>query len=430
MRRRIPHYSLLVTFLLLALCSTVSAQDAVGPDSYPPGVNPLTGLPVDNPANLNRRPLIVKIDNYPPEVRPQSGVMQADIVWEHLLTGGATRFAAIYLGNDPDHVGPVRSSRLVDFELVRIYRALFAYSGMAQGEIDVLRTDPLVISRAVTGGCPALCRFPQPNLAYEHTLYGSSDALRQLADQLGRDTTPEPVYGMAFDPAAPASGIPLSQIRIDYRQTVVQWAYDPGSGRWLRSQDGQPHMDAVAQQQISAANLLVLEADHIEQPTVSPGYWGPGDFAFTVPMIGQGRVFLFRDGTYTEGVWKRATRSDPLTYYDLNGSVLQFKPGNTWVNLVPRWTNGFELTFVLDHPITGTINAPRGANLRTGPAEGYTSIGAAPNGIAVTAVGRNSDGSWVQLLQPDGSTLWASITVLNLDGDVMTLPWSRSSYER
>ena len=311
---------LLFCTLFILTVNVAQAQDTVGPDSYPPGVNPLTGLTVDQPDNLNRRPLIVKIDNYPPEIRPQSGLMQADIVWEHLLSGGVTRFAAIYLSSDVDHLGPVRSSRLVDFDLVRIYRALFAYSGMAEGTLDILRGDSVALSRAVTGPCPALCRFPSKTLAYEHTLYGDTTALRDLADQLGRDTTPEPIYGMAFDQAAPSAGTALSEIQVAYRQTEVTWDYDAASGRWLRSQDGAPHMDATSGEQISAANVLVLEADHIEQPFVSENYWGPGDYAFSVPLINSGRVFLLRDGQYVEGEWHRAQRTDPLTYTDLAGN--------------------------------------------------------------------------------------------------------------
>ena len=279
---------LLALALLLLIAAAARAQDTtiVGPDPYPTGVNPLTGLPVDHPENLNRRPLIVKIDNYPPDIRPQSGLMQADIVWEHLLSGGATRFAAIFLSSDPDHVGPVRSSRLVDFELVRLYRGLFAYSGMAQGTLDAIRSDGLALSRAVTGGCPALCRFPKPGVPYEHTLYGRRRRPAQSRRQLGRDTTPEPIYGMAFGQDAPPNGTPLSEIRVAYRQTEIRWTYDPASGRWLRSQDGAPHLDANTGEQISTANVLVIEADHIEQPFVAEGYWGPGDYAFSVPLIG------------------------------------------------------------------------------------------------------------------------------------------------
>src|SRR5690606_36778796 len=111
-----------------------------------------------------------------------------------------------------------------------------------------------------------------------------------------------------------------------------------------------PHLDALTGEQIGAANVLVLEADHIEQPFVRENYWGPGDYAFSVPLIGSGRVFLLRDGGFVEGEWRRESRTEPLRYYTLDGEDLIFKPGNTFVNLVPRWTNGFQLTFVLDAP--------------------------------------------------------------------------------
>src|SRR3954465_13556883 len=119
---------------------------------------------------------------------------------------------------------------------------------------------------------------------------------------------------MAFDATAPTNGTALSEITVGYRQTDIQWTYDATSGHWLRAEDGQPHLDAAINQQISAANVLVLEADHIEQPYPSDGYWGPGNFAYATPLLGQGRVFLFRDGEYIEGLWKRDDRSQPLRY--------------------------------------------------------------------------------------------------------------------
>jgi hypothetical protein len=179
-----------LTAILLSMTLPALAQSQVrniiGPDTYPDNINPLTGLPVADPAVLNRRPLLIKISDYPAFVRPQFGLNQADIVWEHLLSGGVTRFSAFYLGNDVPRVGPIRSGRLVDFELTRIYRSLFVYSGMSQGTIDILRGDGLVASRAISGSgpCPALCRFPQEGVALEHTLFGDTAALRERATEL------------------------------------------------------------------------------------------------------------------------------------------------------------------------------------------------------------------------------------------------------
>ena len=423
-------WSAIILLALMVSAGAVGAQDVIGPDIYPEGVNPLTGLPVLQPENLERRPLIVKIDNYPAEIRPQSGVGAADMVWETLLAGGVTRFAAIYLSEDFGHVGPVRSCRLADFELTRVYRSLFACSGMAQGTLDRLRADALATSRSISRGgpCPPLCRFPRDGVAFEHTLFGDLAGLRDLAVEMGRDTSAEPLYGMAFSEEA-LNGVSVNSVRVAYNQTEIEWDYSEFSEQWMRSQDGEAHYDALTGTQIGAVNVLILEADHIEQPFVSEGYWGPPNFAFTVNLLGRGRVFLLRDGQYVEGEWRRERETDPLTYFDRDGNTLLFKPGNTFVNLVPRWVNGYQLAFALDEPLTATVSYPDGVYLRQGPGSGYSAIHAAQRGDTFPAIGRNRAGDWIQLLLPDGGVVWGSATILSLDGDVVTLPFSRSTYE-
>ncbi|MCB9451192.1 MAG: DUF3048 domain-containing protein [Anaerolineaceae bacterium] len=426
---------LLVVVLLLALVGgTVSAQqNIIGPDTYPPGINPLTGLPVSNPDLLNRRPLIIKISNSPASVRPQSGLNEADMVWEHLLSGGVTRFSAIFLSTDLDHIGPVRSARLVDFELTRVYHGLFTYSGMAQGTLDVLRGDALMASRVVggSGPCPPLCRFPKDGVALEHTLYADAAGLRELAVTLGRDVTPEPIYGMAFSETPPDGGVAADGITIDYRETSVNWTYDPASGHWFRSQDGEPHFDAYSNTRVNAANVLVLEEDHTEQPFVSDQYWGPGNFAFSVNFIGSGRIFLFRDGRYYEGEWRRATRDDPLTYYDLDGNVLPFKPGNTFVNLVPRWVDGYQLTFQLSNAPTAAVTGTVGVNMRKGPGTAYRELDVAYPGDTFEVVGRNWNSEWLQVEREGDGMVWMRRDMLDIsDEAVAMLPIPRPTNER
>ena len=101
----------------------------IGPVNYPDNYNTLTGLPFPDDAAKNRRNLIVKVSNYTWVVRPQSGLSQADIVYEYEVEGGVTRFAAIYRSQGSDHVGSIRSGRLLDLELVPMYQGLLAYSG-------------------------------------------------------------------------------------------------------------------------------------------------------------------------------------------------------------------------------------------------------------------------------------------------------------
>lgn len=417
-------------FMLLALVTGIQAQDSavIGPYDYPEGVSHLTGLPVDDPALLQRRPLNVKITNFPPVVRPQSGLNSADIVWEHLVEGGVTRFTAIFQSQTVSHLGPVRSARLVDIPLTRIYGSLFVHSGSSTGTLDRLRQDAVMPLRNFGGGgCPPLCRFPKDGLAFEHTLYGDTEALYQQAEIIGLDTNPDPVAGMAFSNVIPSGGVPLTGMKISYRNTEIEWSY--ASGRWLRSQDGEPHFDANTNTQVNAANVVILETDHIEQPVIRDGYWGQANYAFEVNLIGSGHIYLFRDGQYFEGQWRRESDTAPLLFVDLQGNVLPFKPGNTFFNLVSRWVNGYQLAFFLANPLLATV-ATDSILLRAGPGEGYGEKGYAARSDSLALIGRNWHDSWVQALQPDGQTVWASVFLLDLGGhDPSILPAVRSTYE-
>ncbi|MEO0565843.1 MAG: DUF3048 domain-containing protein, partial [Chloroflexota bacterium] len=129
--------------------ATVLPADFIGPDTYPDNVNPLTGLAVDDPTVLNRRPMIAKISNAPPLVRPQAGIGMADIVYEHYAEGGLTRFSAVFYSNTPQRVGSIRSGRLIDFELAAMYRALLTFSGASTGvEEQIYGSEAIGIAEA------------------------------------------------------------------------------------------------------------------------------------------------------------------------------------------------------------------------------------------------------------------------------------------
>ncbi len=100
---------------------------SLGPDIYPSGVNPLTGLPVANPALLNRHPLAIKVTNYPRFVRPQAGLNLADVVYDYYMERGITRFIAVFYGNDAEQVGPVRSGRFFDEHIFTMYNSYFVF---------------------------------------------------------------------------------------------------------------------------------------------------------------------------------------------------------------------------------------------------------------------------------------------------------------
>lgn len=402
---------------LLAVDQLAAAQggsQTVGPDQYPPGVNPLTGLLVEDESVLERRPLLVKIGNWPPIVRPQSGLSQADHVWEILVEGGVTRFGAVFLGGDVDHLGPVRSARLADLPLVRFYDAIYGYSGAATGTLDRIRADRRVADNAIGGGpCPPYCRFPQPGLAFEHTLYATTANLHQAAVGEGIVDQAVDLSGLVFSQAVPEGGADTPSFDLYYRNTAVNWTYDPATGRWLRAQDETRQLDANTGEQLSAANVVLFEVDHIEQDPVHDGYWGTANYAFEITLTGQGRAVLFRDGYFFEGIWLRPTEEDRLQFVDAGGSLLPFKPGNTWFQMVPaNWFNGFQLIITRPNAPTAEVAIPS-LNLRSGPGTGFNIVGTARGGDVLHLLGRSDDASWVVARTDTGALVWTSVDYLD-----------------
>lgn len=312
-----------------------------GPLYYPEGVSPLTGLPYPNEEAMLRRNLMVKISNYPPVVRPQSGLNQADVVFEYEVEGGVTRFAAIFRSNAPDHVGPVRSGRLVDLELAPAYEALFAYSGSSDPIRELVLDVPWgynVFSPQFGDNCDeaGFCRFPQDGLAFEHTLYLDTNVLWERATRRGVNEGHR-AKGFAFADLPDAGGQNINDIYLDwYGQTDARWQYDIASGRYVRFTDGVPHYDAADGQQLWTDNVVIIEAPHVERPDL----FEPESRSASqeIQLWEGGRAYVMRDGLMYEGYWSRRNREPgsaiQITYG--NGQSIMMKPGRSYVEIV-RW---------------------------------------------------------------------------------------------
>jgi hypothetical protein len=333
-----------------------------GPFNYPEGVSPLTGQPYPDDAARERRNLIVKISNYPPVVRPQSGMNAADVVWEYEVEGGVTRFAAIFRNNAPERVGPVRSGRLMDLQLVPMYQALFSYSG-ASAPVQALLLDApwalQIISPSVGDNCEeaGFCRFPQDGLAFEHTLYVDTNRVWERATARGINTGYR-ARGFAFADAPDDDGAAATDVFIDwYGQTDARWQWDDAAERYVRFTEGVAHFDAAESVQLWTDNIVIIEVVHEERPDLFEEE--SRSASQQINMWGSGRAYVFRDGQYYAGYWERRCREVPADtptptpipnaaspcysepgdalrlYYGDNQSIMM-KPGRTYVQVV-RW---------------------------------------------------------------------------------------------
>ncbi len=319
-------------------------------DAWPtlaPELCPLTGLAVSDPALLERRPLAIKVQNA--EIsRPQYGLPQADIVYEHLSEAGITRFTAIYLCQPVEKIGSTRSARFLDLEIPAMYKSLMAFSGTSAGLYPKFLNADFYDREFCYGwglhseGFYRDRELREQGVPIEHTLFGDPAKIWEIADELGINQ-PQELRAMHFSDEAPADGQAATHITIPYpsRDMAVDYRYDAKQGVYLRWDGGDPHLDAVSGEQISVTNVIVAYATHVDtdiyedeprrnHPSVQIQLWGTGP------------VVVFREGQAFEGLWARPKRDDMLVFRDPTGqNPIPLKPGTTWIHLAPlpghRW---------------------------------------------------------------------------------------------
>lgn len=296
--------------------------------STPSGpVAPYTGLPVE--ADLsNRSALVVKVDNHP-RARPQTGLDQADIVFD-LRAEGVTRFAAVFHSQVPDPVGPVRSSRTSDFDLLRgLDNPLYASSGANDYVAGGLRSLPIVELTNRTRG-EYFRDFGRPA---PHNLYVNGTDLYALAP----DGLPEPEPWFQY--RAPGEDLPgtatpaAGPVSISFTGSPrVTHTWDETVGGWLRTQDGAPHL-TVAGDQLAPENVVIFVTDYGTSPAdpISP----------EVRSTGEGRLVVLTDGHVIVGTWSRPTAEDKPVLLDGEGTDIALTPGRTWVLLPEDGQVGF-----------------------------------------------------------------------------------------
>ncbi len=322
---------------------TAVSDALLGPLTYPANINPLTGLLVSDPQVLLRKPLAIKISNFPRYVRPQAGLTAADMVWEHYSEGGTTRYTAVYLGAAAERIGPVRSARLIDTTLVDMLNGALVASGTSKGTMRRLAPKPwfpAVITNLTGFECPPLCM----ESIDANSVFTSTAALWQvLAD---KDlNAPAQVHGFAYQQRIPSGGQPALTVGVDFSgEALTEWRYDAPRGNYKRWIDSSPtelaeHIDAATNQQVTADTVVVLFANHVVDFTVPEDYDADGvhsTYATEVQLWGAAPrpLLVFRDGQAFAGQWQRADTGALPALTDAGGAVLALRPGKIWIQVV------------------------------------------------------------------------------------------------
>lgn len=357
--------------LVLSACggSDTEATDS-GTSSEPtkaPPVWSLTGLPGPDDAQI--QPIVVvKIEN-DPVVRPQTGLERADLVFEELVEGGMTRFAAVYQSDLPEEVGPVRSVRHVDVAIAEPMADAFVFSGGARRTMKfVQRKIPTTIS-IINEGAPGMYR--KPGIAAPHNLFLK---MNEMLDSIAAKNTAStgffvrPEVVPAVTSASPttsasssASPTPSSTALTGKSVTDVSvvfssfagpnWKWNATDKLWMRSEGVKPFLNKDGTQ-FGTNNLVIVEVREIDA-----GYKGQtGGYVPRTVLTGSGRAWVLSDGKAVEVAWNKPFVDAQMELTDLDGNPFTMPTGRTWVELLPVSAEG-NTTFTGKYSFDGVLVA-------------------------------------------------------------------------
>lgn len=319
-RRRGPSRSLpLVTALVLVAAFSSACSSGSGASST---TCPLTGQPAPGGKAPARAAVAVKVDNAP-VVRPQTGLVEADVVFEEPVEGGLTRFVAVYQCQAAARIEPVRSARLVDPDLLAPLGAVgLAHAGGIQPALDKLGKSGVVdVGDARLPGA----YHRDSSRSAPHNEYTST---AQLWPHLP-GTPPSPLFTYA---AKSPSGPAARQLHIPFSgYSNVTWRYDPGAHDYRRSYAGTGAASSggrpTTADNIVVQQVALTDSGYVEDAT--------GEHENNVGVVGSGAAAVYRDGVEVAGQWQRSSVGDVTTFADGNGNAIALRPGRTWVELVP-----------------------------------------------------------------------------------------------
>jgi len=306
----------------------------------PLAINPLNGVEIfDESTSLNvkRFPVAVMVNNATP-ARPQSGLTDADLIYEIVAEGGITRYLAIYLSKTPDIVGPIRSVREYYLPFVRengkaslmhIGYSPQAFQKISQWEIFSIGLKGADFYRDNHGNF---------NVATEHTAYSKGEDLFKFSENL-RGATSEPIEMWKFK----AEGLKDSQLQEVHTAQIDFWypgdytgyfKYDPNTNDYVRysgvSENGLPEilLDRETKKEIRVKNVIIQMALEFPIPNDDKN-------RLDYKVLGSGNVYVLQDGKLIKGTWKKDSLDSRTRFYNEKSDEIELNRGKIWVSVVP-----------------------------------------------------------------------------------------------
>jgi len=277
--------------------------------------------------------MAIVVENHP-DARPQSGLDQADVIYETLTEGGISRFLAMYQSKEPEVVGPVRSVRKYFLDLIGGYGdPLFMHIGGAVSDNPEANALAVLAQRSVKSvGLLNGTFYRVSDRFAPHNAYSNAIELRKIAQGAGWTSISGLDVWKYKDAVAPVENVTVPEISINWGSWgenvwSVSWQFDGETNQYKRFHQTVEHVDALTGKQLSARNVVVLSTGMRSA--------NDGTARIVVDVMGSGVAKVFRDGTVVEGTWSKPTWDVNYIFTDAQGQEILMNRGNTWVMVVP-----------------------------------------------------------------------------------------------
>jgi hypothetical protein len=268
---------------------------------------------------------VVKYDNTR-NAQPQAGLDRADIVYLEEVEYGITRIAAVFSSDVPNRIGPVRSARITDIDLLAQFgNPAFSFSGVQRKMWPVIDAANL-IDVSPNKDADSYSRDRSRRAPYNYFLDGSAALDGATEASVSHD------IGFGFDPTPPEGGVPVRKARVEWSYASADFTYQPGSNTYAVDLNGIPAIseESGLQQQ---ANTVVIQ--YVQQSASEYFDKGGGNTPHA-ETIGSGTALVLRDGQAFEVTWARESAQDGTHFTAADGSEMAFHPGQTWVVLMDK----------------------------------------------------------------------------------------------
>lgn len=284
--------------------------------------SPLSGIyALDE--KVNRRPVAIMFDNHP-SARWQSGLKDAEIIYEFLVEAPYTRYMGIYLINDPSSIGPIRSARPYFITSSLEYDAVYVHVGGSEQAKSDAKTLKIADIDGLSSSNKVFWRKSHKKIP--HNTYSSMEAIRTTQEERKYKIIGEYIPFKFNEDETSIEGSVANKVIIKYRKdNNTEYNYDEEKKIYSRTKDGKLHIDEADETPITAKNIIIQEAK--TKVLDNEG-------RLEIQLIGEGQGKYITHGKFIDIKWVKKSRNDKTIYYTLEGEEIILNPGVTWIQIV------------------------------------------------------------------------------------------------